>query len=454
MQRLVSAILLILILVATVSVYAFYVSFVVSPYGPSSSTSTPTPTPTSSPTSTPTPTPTSSPTSTPTPTPTATPEPTPEVFSYSDDYWRGLYAFSFSSDFSKKGDVVDQFLVVMDHDGNYLWFENSSTHSFNYINQLSENELYYYYRSQIRNQADPQFSPPEARIWNFQTGTTKTILDGVNVRGHHEFLIEDGYFVTMRKIQKGGLDTVVHLDPDTGDETWLWSSEPYFPEKSCSLCGDDDWTHGNDVTVSLDGKYYYVNFRNTDNFAKVEIETKELVWIAGRNGNFTLLEDGVEKESLWYHSHIVKEVEPNVFIMFDNDFHNSTKLDNYSLGENMNIANFGGQSRLIEITLDESTMTGEVTWSYTSPAQYFTASWGDVDILPNGNLLGIFGTPDHRWTLDHVEIEEPFGASLLEVNREGELIREYRFPLGVSIYRVLELSYPADYVGSWLLEIS
>jgi len=180
-----------------------------------------------------------------------------------------------------------------------------------------------------------------------------------------------------------------------------------------------------------------------------------LIWIAGRNGNFTLFEDGIEVESLWYHSHIVKEIEPNVFIMFDNDFHNSTKLENYPPGEDPYVTNYGGRSRLIEITLDESSMTAEVTWSYSPPAEYFSAIFGDVDILPNGNILGTFGTPDHRWTEDHVEIEQPFGASLLEINREGELIREYRFPLGVSIYRVNQLSEdPADYVGSWLLDFS
>ena len=381
--------------------------------------------------------------------------PGPVVFSYNEDYWRGSYAFGFAVSNGSIRNVVDQFMAVMDHNGNYISYENSSTHSFNYINQLSESEFYYYYRPQ-RTEGDPDPSVvAEARIWDFRGDGTRTILDGINIQGHHEFLIEDGYFVTMRRVGEGGLDTVVHLDPLTGNETWFWSSEPYFPEKLCELCRDDDWTHGNDVTVSLDGRYYFVNFRNTDNFAKIEIDTQELVWIAGRNGNFSLLEDGVEKESLWYHSHIIKEVEPNVFLMFDNDFHNSTKLDVYPAGENPYVTNFGGQSRLIEITFDESTMTGEVTWSYVPDVVYFSAIFGDVDVLPNGNILGIFGTPDHRWTADLEEIEEPFGAALLEINREGELIREYRFPLGVSIYRVTELSDdPADYVGSWLLEVN
>ncbi len=380
--------------------------------------------------------------------------PSPKIFNYENDYWRGLYTFGFAVSNASLRDYVDQFIVVMDSNGNFVSFDNSSTHSFSYLSQLSKDELYYYLRPQRRADPDPTLVA-EARIWNYRTGEVRTILEGINVRGHHEFLIEDGYFVTMRRIEKGGLDTIVHIDPESGNETWFWSSEPYFPEKTCALCRDDDWTHGNDVTVSLDGEYYYVNFRNTDNFAKVNIETKELEWIAGRNGDFTLLEDGVEKESLWYHSHVVKEIEPNVFIMFDNDFHNASKLDDYPPGENPYVTNFGGQSRLIKITLDESTMTGEVTWSYTPPAEYFSAIFGDIDILPNGNILGTFGTPDHRWTADHIEIEEPFGAALLEINWEGELIREYRFPLGVSIYRVNQLSDdPADHVGSWLLEIS
>ena len=379
----------------------------------------------------------------------------PLVINYRHDYWRGLYTFGFAVSNSSMQEVVNQYIVVMDNNGNYLAYDNSSSHSFNYINQLSDDELYYYYRPQrIRGEPVTEASP-EARIWNYRSGETKTILDGVDIRGHHEFLIEDGFFVTMRRVGAGGLDTIVHLDPSIGNVTWLWSSEPYFPEKVCTLCRDDDWTHGNDVTVSLVGKYYFVNFRNTDNFANVDIETKELIWIAGRNGNFTLFEDGIEVESLWYHSHIVKEIEPNVFIMFDNDFHNSTKLENYPPGEDPYVTNYGGRSRLIEITLDESSMTAEVTWSYSPPTEYFSAIFGDVDILPNGNILGTFGTPDHRWTEDHVEIEQPFGASLLEINREGELIREYRFPLGVSIYRVNQLSEdPADYVGSWLLDFS
>lgn len=379
--------------------------------------------------------------------------PTPTIFRYSEDYWQGTYAFGFSVSETSTQETVERFIVVMDDQGKYLAYNRSITHSFSNINQLSRNEIYYY----LRPPRGDLEAIPEATIWNFEAGATRTILKGVDISGHHEFLIEDGYFVTLRRVSgsKEGLDTVVHLDPETGNETWFWSSEPLFPEKPCDLCADDDWTHGNDVTISLDGKYYFVNFRNSDSFAKVDREKRETVWVAGRNGNFTLLDNGVEKESLWYHSHIIKEIEPNVFLMFDNDFHNRTHLDSYpGEGEDPFIVNYGGRSRLIEITLDDSKMTAEITWSYEPPSEYFSAIFGDIDVLPNGNILGVFGTPVHKWTADLEEIKEPFGAALLEINRDGELLREYRFPYGVSIYRVQELSEdPADYTGSWLLEL-
>jgi hypothetical protein len=377
--------------------------------------------------------------------------PKPTVYNFSEEYWNGTFAFGFSVGESAES-APNGFLVVMDNQGNYVSFENSSRYNFDYIYQLGKKEIFVYLRPSNRSE---RTLIPEAIIWNWNTGEIRKILEGIDIRGHHELLIEEGYLVTLRRAEGNvnGLDTIVEIDAETGNVTWSWSSETLFQERPCSLCPDDDWTHANDVTVSLDGRYYFINFRNTDSFAKIDRSTKELVWIAGRNGNFTLLENGIEKESLWYHSHVIKEIEPNVFLMFDNDFHNRTHLDAYPEGEDPYI-NYGGRSRLIEITLDETTMTGEITWSFEPPTEYFSSVFGDVDLLPNGNILGVFGTPAHNWTANHVAIEEPFGAAILEVNRKAELVREYLFPFGVAIYRVQELSEdPTDYVGSWLREL-
>ncbi len=164
--------------------------------------------------------------------------PGPRVLGQRTDYWEGKYVFGFSVSESSTQEIVEQYIVVMDDQGKIETYNRSITHAFSNINQLSENEIYYYLRPPRGTN-----EKPEAVIWNYQTGNTRTILEGIDIRGHHEFLIEDGYFITMRRIEKGGLDTVVHLDPQTGNETWYWSSEPLFEEKPCELCPDDDWTH-------------------------------------------------------------------------------------------------------------------------------------------------------------------------------------------------------------------
>ena len=153
--------------------------------------------------------------------------PAPKVVRYSGDYWRGKYIFSFAQANSSMQEIIDHYLVVMDHNGKYLAYQNSFTRNFNYIYQLSSDEVYYY-ASPLGPMSPNSTITPEPTIWNMQTGENRTILEGVNIWGHHEFLIEDEYFVTLRMIMGRGLDTLVHLDPETGKETWKWSSVPYF----------------------------------------------------------------------------------------------------------------------------------------------------------------------------------------------------------------------------------
>jgi hypothetical protein len=53
-----------------------------------------------------------------------------------------------------------------------------------------------------------------------------------------------------------------------------------------------------------------------------------------------------------------KEVAPDVFTMFDNDYDNNTNPDKC-------------HSQLIEITLNETSMTALVNWSWKAPEQYW-----------------------------------------------------------------------------------
>ena len=114
--------------------------------------------------------------------------PKPNVYSYKEGSWEGLYAFGFSVAQSAES-TREGFLVVMDHQGNYVSFENSSQYMFDYIYQLGESEIFAYLRPS--NRSDRRLSP-EAIIWNWFTGESRNISYGRDISGHHELLIEDG----------------------------------------------------------------------------------------------------------------------------------------------------------------------------------------------------------------------------------------------------------------------
>jgi len=111
---------------------------------------------------------------------------------------------------------------------------------------------------------------------------------------------------------------------------------------------------------------------------------------------------------LFYHAHAVEKVDNNTFIIFDNDYHNQTNPSN-------------DRSRILEITIDENTMTANETFSWEGSSQYYSYYWGDADRLPNGNRFGTFGTFDHGSFTD-------IGARLVEVNSSSQRVWEMNFP--------------------------
>ena len=84
---------------------------------------------------------------------------------------------------------------------------------------------------------------------------------------------------------------------------------------------------------------------------------------------------------------------PDVFIMFDNDYDNVTNPNDC-------------HSRLLEVTLNETSMTAKETWSWEAPTSYWSLFWGNAIVLPNGDIMGVFGPPTHQFP------QNPLGHSL------------------------------------------
>jgi hypothetical protein len=164
----------------------------------------------------------------------------------------------------------------------------------------------------------------------------------------------------------------------------------------------------------------YLNVRNVNTFYKIDYNTEELIWGLGEYGNFTMYDIyGNERDHLFYHSHSVEKIDDNSFLLFDNDFHNQTDALNK-------------QSRYLEITIDETTMTANVTREWVGPEEFFSTIWGDCDLLPNDNLIGVFGYTSASGMAT--------GSKIVEVNREGEIVWILESPIEQEIryitYRV------------------
>ncbi len=178
-------------------------------------------------------------------------------------------------------------------------------------------------------------------------------------------------------------DDIIEYDRQ-GNQLWLWNCSEHIPFNASHYLNEiaykaQDWTHANTIFWSVEEDYIYYNPRKLDTFYKIDKRTGEIIWAVGKLGDFTLYDKhGNKRTTLWWHSHALEMIGPNRFVLFDNDYMNQTYLLNH-------------RSRLVEIVVDEETMTATEVWSWTSPKEYYCAVWGDADRLPNGNTLGAFG---------------------------------------------------------------
>jgi hypothetical protein len=309
---------------------------------------------------------------------------------------------------------------------------------------------------------DPDTS---THFWNLKTNVT---TDLPNVYGHHDMIFNPatGTFLTLRSYvrQIDGrnvlMDSIVELD-SLGNTLWTWDTYAggHFSLKDECLCNATtvvngqtviDLTHANSLQWNFQTNIIYMNMRALDTFCKINKTTNQTVWCLGRRGDFMLLgSNGKQVPSLWYHAHDVREVQPEVFSMFDDDYDNTTNPANPCPAT---FEETNAHSRILVITMNEQNMTAWASWSWTAPREDWTPYWGSVDRLPNGDWLADFGSQSHFLPASGIGSPLPnsTGAVLVEVNPAGNVVRTYTFPYGWGIYRVVPIPLQTvnDYDGS------
>ena len=312
--------------------------------------------------------------------------------------WDGYIAFDLELQPNYVGaGSNNSYLVVMDTNGTVLAVRQSST-SYGVVYNVAPDTLMFQGEPQVDGaNTAPTF---ETHFWNLTSGATQ---DFPNVIGEHDIQYDpvNNTFLTLQQyIQQVGdnqylVDQIVELD-SSGNVLWTWNSFNHIPLSEASPFGETatfhgetaiDFIHANSLDWDYNNNVIYLSSRATDTFYKINETTGDIIWACGEFGNFTLigangqpLADGT---SLWYGQHNVMEVAPDVFTIFNNDYDNVTNPSDC-------------RSRIMEVALNEASMTAQVIWSWQAPTSYWNEYAGGTILLPNGDFLGDFGDPTHQ----------------------------------------------------------
>lgn len=267
-----------------------------------------------------------------------------------------------------------------------------------------------------------------ATLWNLYENTTTDF----EFLGHHDQIYNsiNNTVFTFRSYPDYIDGNKYHFDKieeynTSGQVVWSLDTQDFISHTQWCPFQDQiqdarDITHSNSLFFDPDENIFYYNARNVNTFYKIDHKTGQVIWGLGEWGDFSMFDRyGNQQDHLFFHPHAVEKVDDYTFLLFDNDYHNQT--DSTSK-----------QSRLLEITINETTMTANESWSWIAPPDYFSNAWGDANRLPNGNRLGVFGT---RWGWDQVR-----GPKLVEVTETGQIVWEMEFPTTekyiYSVYRM------------------
>ena len=275
-------------------------------------------------------------------------------------------------------------------------------------------------------------------IWDFVSDTRVTLPIPA---GHHELDYNPitKTFMVLETATSGEMwdglpviyDTISEYNWE-GDLLWEWDSRVHYPFNSTiyttighnyTFRGYADWMHANSFVWDKVENTMWLNVRNQDTLLKIDKDSGEIIWRAGQNGNFTVLDiNGTEVDTIFNYPHSLEWIGSNRYVMFDNG------LFNPDIPTSMT-RNGTGISGFIEFEIDEDNQILREVWSWyaTNSTYYFSESGGDADRLPDGNTLGIYAN-------QALVLAQPDPVIFAEVTRDGTIAWELQVLGGNGTY--------------------
>ncbi len=262
-----------------------------------------------------------------------------------------------------------------------------------------------------------------------------TIISEIDLSGidgwHHDVrLLEDGgvLLLTREERRAGGQnllgDVVTEVDAD-GNIVWEWSTFDHldtgrFPGELATTearGGGLDWTHANAVWIDEAAGEILLSSRSQGWVVNIDRASGEINWIAGDDAGtspgfdapFLTLTAG----SWTTGQHAPMFTASGDLLVYDNRNESNGETD---------------QSRAVIYQIDAE--AGTATQVFEALAGKFTSSLGDVDELPNGNvLIGAGGTGNRDRD-----------GRITEVNRSGDVVWQAVIPVN-SFYRTERITW-------------
>ena len=348
--------------------------------------------------------------------------------------WDGNITFGLIHyDSTNTSNVLGSYLINMKTNGTILNLRQGNSSSGDYF------EVKYINQSTIMFEGEAGLA---THFWNLNTNQT---VDYLNINNYHHDIcynpIND-HFLMLKYDYRNVNGTYVLYDKieeanATGGVVRTWYGADHIPISWASQFNETvrsnnitylDLMHSNAIMWDYQENILYLNARHIDTFWKINLTSGDIIWGLGKHGNFTLLDaTGKVVSNLWYHSHSTQEIAPGYWMMFDNDYNNETNPNN-------------DRSRLLIISVNETSMKAQEVWSWEAPLSYYTFFFGKADVLPNGNRLGTFGAFQRP-------TDNTTGAIIVEVTPQGQVVRTWTFPKYWAIYRVIPQGQVADAFG-------
>ncbi len=300
-------------------------------------------------------------------------------------------------------------VMMLDTDGFVVWYFEYYMAGFNVIGDVSyieDTRTVLMSLSKGPNMAD---IPAEEAIEIDLKGNViwrsielKSVHNGFNSWHHIYRRLPDDSLVMLKFNPVGNVitDYIINYDRDY-NALWHWTYADHFEVPDCPTGDLCDWTHSNHVNMFKEKDITYVNSRNLSQYFKIDMESGNVLWTFGKDGDFEMISDHPDPWIEFAHAPEINYPEMNEILFYDNGSPER------------------GYSRVIKYRIDETEMTAEIIFEFDGSeidSKWFTSFWGSIQTVENGNIFvtaGSFG-----------ESEE---TKLFEITEKGEIVWSVSF---------------------------